>query len=434
MTVRPTSKPYRRGICPGLSAPMPTGDGLLVRLLPRGTIPLAAFAALAEAARLHGNGIIEVTSRGSVQVRGLSEASAPQFADAIAALGIVAEDGVPILHDPLAGLDAEEILDATSLAEELRQGIAQRQLARRLSPKVSVVVDGGGSIDLDAVAADIRLKAKRMGDDAVLEVEVGGNAVRAVGLGRIKPMHGAETVLALLDVIGRRGRQARARDVLAVEGTTVLRSAIDGLLLSARDGGPELDSRLRRNERNGPIGIFALRDGKVALGVGLAFGHDDATVLERLAAAAEAAGASGLRTAADRALLLIGFTQHEARLFTTHAERLGFIVAADDPRRKVIACAGAPICASAHIAARALAPAIAADTAQFDGTIHVSGCAKGCALAGAAILTIVGMAEGCALVANGSVRDAPFAIVPANSLHTAITDYARQRNREAAHV
>ena len=77
----------RRGACPGLSVPMPTGDGLLVRLLPIGTIPLDAFTALCAAARSHGNGVIEITARGSIQVRGLTAASAPRFADTIATLG-----------------------------------------------------------------------------------------------------------------------------------------------------------------------------------------------------------------------------------------------------------------------------------------------------------------------------------------------------------
>ncbi len=81
----------RRGACPGFSSPMPTGDGLLVRLLPVGTIPLEAFTALCAAAREHGNGVIEITARGSIQVRGLTAASAPRFAGAIAAFGIVAQ-------------------------------------------------------------------------------------------------------------------------------------------------------------------------------------------------------------------------------------------------------------------------------------------------------------------------------------------------------
>jgi precorrin-3B synthase len=83
---------------------MQTGDGLLVRLLPIDAIPLAAFAGLCAAARTHGNGIVEVTARGSIQVRGLAPASAPRFAAAVGALGIAANDGVAVHTNPLAGV------------------------------------------------------------------------------------------------------------------------------------------------------------------------------------------------------------------------------------------------------------------------------------------------------------------------------------------
>ena len=50
--------PLRRGSCPSLSQPMPTGDGLLARITPTGaTISCAAFAALCAAAHSCGNGI-----------------------------------------------------------------------------------------------------------------------------------------------------------------------------------------------------------------------------------------------------------------------------------------------------------------------------------------------------------------------------------------
>src|SRR5215470_1791891 len=128
------SVPQRRGLCPGLSQPLPTGDGLLVRILPSGTIALEAFAALCAAARAYGSGIVEITGRGNIQVRGLSAQSAPSFADAIAALGIAAEDGVPILCNPLAGLDPAEIFDATALAAALRRALTQQSLVERLDP------------------------------------------------------------------------------------------------------------------------------------------------------------------------------------------------------------------------------------------------------------------------------------------------------------
>ncbi len=150
------SAPSPRGACPGLSAPMPTGDGLLVRLAPTEAMPVDAFAGLCAAARRHGNGIMEVTARGSLQVRGLTPRSAPLFADEVSRLGIAASDGVPVLTNPLPD-DPGAIIDAGPLAAELRRALAEVQLA--LAPKVSVVIDGGGPLHLDALSADIRLRA-----------------------------------------------------------------------------------------------------------------------------------------------------------------------------------------------------------------------------------------------------------------------------------
>src|SRR5262249_43350308 len=94
--------PQRRGACPGLSAPMLTGDGLLVRLNLADSIALDAFRDICAAARRHGNGIMEVTTRGSLQVRGLTARSADAFADAVTALNIVAAADVRVMVDPLA--------------------------------------------------------------------------------------------------------------------------------------------------------------------------------------------------------------------------------------------------------------------------------------------------------------------------------------------
>src|SRR5579863_2183566 len=120
MTARAVFFSQRRGACPGLSAPMQTGDGLLVRLQPTGIISVAAFIALCASARRDGNGIVEVTGHGSIQIRGLSVESAPRFADSVASLGIAATDGVSVLANPLAGIDPAEILDASAIAVDIR--------------------------------------------------------------------------------------------------------------------------------------------------------------------------------------------------------------------------------------------------------------------------------------------------------------------------
>ena len=198
-----------------------------------------------------------------------------------------------------------------------------------------------------------------------------------------------------------------------------------------------MDGRDKPGHDDNPIGTHPLRDGSLASGVGLAFGHCDATTLEHLAAAAGKYGASGFRAAPGRVVLAIGLKPDTAPLYTAAAARLGFVVRADDPRRHVIACAGAPICGSAHFAARGIAPELTAAVAPYLNdafTIHLSGCAKGCAHAAPAALTVVGTSEGGALVADGSARDAPFAVVAAHELPAAIARFAGERAREARHV
>jgi precorrin-3B synthase len=430
MTAHASVLPRRRGACPGLSAPMPTGDGLLVRLVPIGTIPLATFIQLCSAARAHGNGIVEITSRGSIQVRGLSETSASRFAADIAALGIVAQDGIPIICNPLSGLDAEELHDAYAIAAGLRVALAQRSMAERLYAKVSVAIDGGGALGLATLFADIRLNAEIMNGNVALRVSVAGDRASATDLGLVAPADGVETVMRLLDVLARRGRDVRARDILATVGAAAFRATVADLYESEA---PPRSSR----QFGEAIGLHPIRNGLFACGIGLAFGHADAAVLERLTEAAHAAGANGLRAATGRVLMTIGLTRERAPDFVAAAGELGFITRADDPQRRIVACAGAPICASAHIAARALAPVIADAAAPHieDGqTIHISGCSKGCAHIAVATLTVVGTPDGCALVADGSARDVPFSVVATSQLPAAIARYAREHKREAGHV
>ncbi len=80
-----------RGWCPTVHAPMPSGDGMLARVKPfGGRLPAAALSALAEAVAAFGNGVVELTGRGNLQVRGLRDASG--FARAMVAAGLADAD------------------------------------------------------------------------------------------------------------------------------------------------------------------------------------------------------------------------------------------------------------------------------------------------------------------------------------------------------
>jgi precorrin-3B synthase len=403
----------RRGICPGLADPLPTGDGLLARLVVARAIPLDVFAALCAAAQTHGNGVLEITSRGSLQVRGLTATSAPAFAAAIDALEIADVTGGRVLANPLAGLDPQEIFDVTGIAGRLRELLIASGLAAKLAPKVSVVIDGGGAIHLDAIPCDVRLRAEVTSEGIRFRAELASDGANPTPLASIGPKNAAETARELLRAIAEHGATARARDLVA---PTFLHAA---------------EAKCSRFPAQ-PIGTHLLRDGTTAIGMGLPFGHSDAQTLQKLIQEARAAGATSARPAPSRVLLLIGVLPTQVSPLTAEAERFGFITKQDDPRRRIVACAGAPACAAAEIPTRALAPGIAA-AAQIDSqtTIHVSGCAKGCAHPAPADLTVVGIGGRCGIVANGRAQDAPVEVVATGDLLDHIA--RRATTREAVH-
>jgi precorrin-3B synthase len=398
---------------------MPTGDGLLARLSPTATLALDDFAELCAAARRFGNGVVEITGRGNIQIRGLRPDTVEAFAHSVAIDGIH-DGGIAVLTDPLAGLGRDADPDAPRLAEELRAALAASGLVERLNAKVSVVIDGGTDLHLDAVAADVRLRADRAGG---FEVALGGNASSASLIGTVGRADAVALVERLLAVIAARGRTARARQVVQSEGIAAFVAAAGGLVV----GAPPLAPRLNKAQ---PIGQHALRDGSFAVGVGLAFGHAMADALEQLVAAAQDVGASGIRTAPQRCLLVTGVAAERISKLFDAAARLNFVIAAHDPRRHVAACAGAPLCGSGEIVTRALAPAVASAAASLlDGTttIHLSGCAKGCAHAGAAALTIVGCGRNaCRVVWSGTTADAALAELSPDQLLQGLARLGRE--------
>ncbi|MGP0094744.1 MAG: precorrin-3B synthase [Xanthobacteraceae bacterium] len=398
---------------------MQTGDGLLARLTAAGTIPLPAFARLCAAAQAHGNGIVEITSRGSLQVRGLNPTSAGAFAARVAALGIDAADGVPILTNPLTGLDPTEAIEAGALAAAMREAFAAAPFVAQLGPKVSVVIDGGGALHLDALRADVRFRAEAHGDTALFHVGLGGDATTTVWIGAVSPKSAIELSLRFLEMIAAKGAQARAGDVIRSRETQRTQAALAEFLIEA----PHPPMRPAAE----PVDRFRLQDGSVALGLGLTFGHTDAAALERLVDAAAEAGARGVRTAPGRALLLIGIARAQIAALIDAAAGCGFIVQGADPRRSISACAGAPSCGSGKIPTRDLGPDVAlAAAALLDGslTLHLSGCAKGCAHRGPAALTIVGSRDGCGVVVNGSARDVPIATLSTQQFPSSLTRLA----------
>ncbi|SIT59637.1 Cobalamin biosynthesis protein CobG [Mesorhizobium prunaredense] len=444
----------RRGACPALSAPMQTGDGLLVRLNPvAGGLSPKSLIGLGESASQHGNGIMEVTARGSLQIRGLTPASARLLAMEVDALGIAVRTGVPVETGPLAGLDPQEIADPRPLAERIRAAIAEAGLAQRLGPKVSVIVDGGGRLGMDVVTADVRLAAVRVDATIQWKMSVAGDGQGAKSLVMVEEEAARDIAIAILRMVAEKGREAHARDLTERQLTSLASwhsfappsvlpdisptrgeiapwSPLSPIAKGAEGEPPaklispqvgEMPSGGKEGRTEGgaverfpvparlPIGVFDLTDG-IALGIGLPFGSMPAQKFIGLTQHALTLGATEIRLAPHRALLFIGLSPAACHSLQQTAASLGFVTDAADPRTKIAACPGAPACASGRIATRDIAETIATenrDLLDASVTLHISGCAKGCAHPGPAALTLVGGDSGAGLVVDGTAKALP---------------------------
>lgn len=395
------TRPVTRGICPSLAAPMVTGDGLLVRLRAEsGSYSPAEIVALAAAARAHGNGLVDVTARGNLQIRGLRPGTVAALTADVLAAGIRPASGIAIECPPLAGLDPAAVCDPRALAGRLRRAIAEETAGWTLAAKLSLTVEAGETIGLGAIAADLKIRILAPERNALA---LGGTAETARPLGIFDDDGLIAAVLAVLAAASARGPRCRGRD-------------LDGSALALP---PALEGRVPPQPAPlSPVGLFATRAGP-ALGLRLPYGQIEATALSALV---QAAAPTEIRLAPDHAVLLVGVDPAAVPGLRQQARTLGFTTRADDPAHSIALCAGARGCAAAgfdtHDAARA---ALAAMPGLFDGslTLHLSGCSKGCAHPAPAALTFAGAPLGYALVVNGCASDSPQAYIAASDIEPA---------------
>ncbi len=360
-----------KGWCPTALRPMLSGDGLVVRIRPHGGRLSASQAlGIADLATRYGNGLIDLTGRANLQIRGVSVEGHPSLIAELAKFQLIDADAkLEAQRNILVAPFWRDGDDTTTLAGELERAIARRPLG--LPHKFGFAVDCGLERVLAQAPADIRIE----------RAACGGLIVRADGaeLGRAVAMENAvETALALATWFVASGGASGGRGRMAahIAGGAKLPEALAGDTPPAATAAPSQP------------GLFAAG----AL-VGLSFGQLQSATLKTLVTLAP-----GLRLTPWRMILLEGASdmpRHE-----------GLVTRADDPRLRVAACTGAPACPEARAETRALAAALAPHLPK-DARLHVSGCAKGCARPAGSDVTLVGTESGFDLVRHGSARDLP---------------------------
>jgi precorrin-3B synthase len=396
-----------KGWCPGALRPMQSGDGLVVRIRPSlGHLTARQAQAIATAAETHGNGIIDLSARANLQLRGVTEVSHPRLIDDLRAQGLI---------DP----DIETETLRNLIVTPFRSGPPTPSLPRRggrepTTPILSTDVnasrppsppwgrDGGGghaTESTDALAATLTAALARMpqlpgkfgfaldtGPRPVLTQASADVRVERTKDGRLilrpdghplgQPFTDlAQDAIALASWFVANGGISDGRGRMAA---LIARGTIPpGCTLAPADPLPAP-----------PPGLHS--DGAL---VALAFGQMRSETLQALADLGH-----DLRPTPWRMLLLVGAT--------TLPTIPGLITDPSDPILRVTACTGAPACPQALGDTRRLAHQLAPHLAASQ-TLHISGCAKGCAHPAPAEITLTATGQGYDLIRNGTASDTP---------------------------
>lgn len=334
VALRPVAGADPRHRCPGVLRLHEAADGRLARVrLPGGRIDAQGLSAIAAVAQ-RGNGLIELTSRASLQVRGLAPGSETECAQVLQDAGLLpspAHDRVRnILASPVAGRHPRSLTATDALVEELDRGLcADPRLAELPERFLFAVDDGSGLTELGR--ADVGLEA--------------------IAPDRFR--------LWIRGAPASRGARTRDRG----EGETLR----PGPLLQ-RDGRVAVTA-MPRLARLGIDAVCGL--------AGLAARHD-----------------TDVRLSPWRTLTLVDVPAAEAEATLVALAALGLETRAESGWRGLTACAGLGACARARVDVRAAAAARAAVRGPDDPPEHWAACERGCGRPSGVGVTITATADG----------------------------------------
>jgi precorrin-3B synthase len=383
--------------CPGVLRLAEAADGQLARIrLPGGLISAGQIRVLAWLAGELGDGRVELTSRGNVQLRGLAAAAAEPLTDQLTRAGLLpslSHDRVRnVLASPLAGLDGGG--DLTAIVQALDAGLCARPRLAELPGRFLFAVDDGRG-DVADLGADV---VAQVGADGAV---VNGLAVTQDGGTDGVAVDTVVTVMlacaeAFLDEAAAQGGTAWRIAELA-DGAERVRAAVAARL--------RLPGASQRPDTSPPPVVTqppaaAHAPARSATRpVGIVGPGGTATVL---------LAPLGRLTAAQLAWLADRVTDRPARItpwrsvvlpdlpdatgVLRDAARLGFGVDAASPWLRLTACVGRPGCASALADVQADAAGFAARWP--DRIVHVSGCGRRCGRPAATEVDVTATSEG----------------------------------------
>jgi ferredoxin-nitrite reductase len=374
---------------------------------------------------IFGASYADFTTRQSIQLHWIELSDVPAVFEKLEANGLSTQQACGdswrnIVGNPVAGKDAQEVIDAWPVIEELNKTFKgnddHANLPRKWKVSVTGSVDGSGQGDINDLAFEPAYKTRDGAEVVGFNIRVGG------GLSRNEPRlardidvwvepDNVSTVAGGLSALfrdyGDRDDRYNARMKFLVDewGTEKLRSTLQSeyidfeLETAGRDVRRSYSYNTGEGPRNDLVGVFPQKDGKYFVGLNVLVGRMGAADIKQLAELADTHASGEVRLSQRQNIILTDVPESELDALL-NAELLTHYSPTPSPfMRGSVACTGTEFCSLSIVETKnrqvRFARWLKANVTIPDGLeefhIHLSGCTASCAQPQIADVSLRGM-------------------------------------------
>jgi sulfite reductase (ferredoxin) len=371
--------------------------------IPNGVVDAARLRTIATLAERHARGIVDLTVRQNVQLHWIEAAALPEVLttlrdSGLTSMGACGDVTRNVVGCPLAGVDGDELVDASPLVEETTALLNGHPDFYNLPRKFKVSIAGCRSWCAYPEINDVGMTAVRdpRSGEVGFSLRVGGGLSTDPHLGRrldvfVPPRHAAAVVRAVAevfrdsDVLREQREKARLKFLFLRHGWTEadFRDALErrlGFALPASVPEEAPDEPYRDH-----LGVRPQKQADLySVGVPVVRGRLGAAQVHALAAAAERYAAGRLRATVMQNLLLLDVPRAALADVARVCAEAGLPLGVSPFARGTVACTGTEFCKLALTETKGFARTLVEDLEgrlpRFDEhvKIHVTGCPNSC--------------------------------------------------------
>jgi sulfite reductase (ferredoxin) len=377
-------------------------DWFMMRIgIPNGIVSASQLRSIGGITRKYARNLADITVRQNIQLHWLTIESLPEVVDALDSIGLSPKGACGdvvrnVTGCPLAGVAADELIDASPIAREIAHHLTANSEFYNLPRKFKISATGCPSWCTYPEINDIGLTPVVRDGEVGYSLRVGGGlsnephiAVRLDAFVRpdqaIRVVHGVTEIFRDQQVLRESRDRARLKYLFMREGWTP-----DSFLdeLNRRIGfrlDPAVPEEIPDESLRDHVGIHPQRQpGLAYVGASVLRGRMTGEQLEAVADLADRFGSGSLRATVSQNLVIVDVPNAKTSELARELGQIGLHVEASSFWRGAIACTGTEFCKLAITETKGfthwLVDELEERLPQFDQQLklHVTGCPNGC--------------------------------------------------------